>query len=186
MANRRSQPWTNGRITFAFHTDGTVSLRRAGQNEDENSSFDPSQQSELADMFAELVKLGRSVKSTSLWLRSAKKGDDNRFVGVDAEVMATYKDKQTGEEVEYPYAYVPEQLAEFKPVAFAVKAKWNGFALVPSLQAYAATDGSNGRQAAFVRTVTTKPQAGQSQRKPQTASDDNAGQPVYRRTKATA
>lgn len=185
MANRRnprSQPWTNGRVTFAFHEDGCISLRRA-DSDDPASTFDPSQQSELSALFAEMVALGRSVRSNSLWLRSDKKSDDGRFVGISAEVTAEYKDKETGETVEYPYAYVPEQLEEFKPVAFAIKAKWNGYTLVPSLQAYAATDGLNGRSTTFTRTVGVKPQ-GQSQRAPQTPSNDEPTKPQYRRTNA--
>ena len=172
--NPRSQPWTNGRVTFAFHEDGTVSLRRA-DNDDPSTSFDPSQQSELAALYAEMVALGRSVKSSALWLRSDKKGDDGRYIGIPAEIEAEYKDKETGEAVAYPYAYVGEQLEEFKPVAFALKAKWNGFSLVPSLQAYAATDGSNGRQAAFTRSVGVKPNK-------QSPAQGEKPAPTYRRT----
>lgn len=185
MSNRRqprSQPWTNGRVTFAFHEDGCISLRKA-DSDDPASTFDPTQQSELAALFGEMVALGRSVRSNSLWLRSDKKGDDGRFVGIPAEVMAEYTDKQTGEKTEYPFAYVPEQLEGFRPVAFAIKAKWNGYTLVPSLQAYAATSGITGRSTTFTRSVGVQTQ-GQSERAVQVTQKDVAIKPQYRRTNA--
>lgn len=162
MANRkpRSEPWSVDRkITFSFHEDGTVGLRaeKAGDNAD--ALFDPSKQSELAAVYAEMHKLNRPIRSASLWLRSDEKGDDGRFLGVPAALSTEYTDKATGEKKEAPFAYTAEQIEDLKAVAFSIKKRWTGYVTVPVLHAYA-TKAQTDARPAFVRSV--KPEAPQT------------------------
>lgn len=167
-------PWTNGRITFAFHQDGTVSLRKADDGADEASSFAPDAESELAALFGEMAALGRAVRASALWLRGDKKQENGFFAGIPAEITSTGKDKATGEEKEYPFAYVAEQIEEFKPVAFALKARWNGRAFTPCLHAYAAISKDAPRRATFTRSIGVSPPV----------KAVAAGKVAFRRTKA--
>lgn len=154
--SRSLEPWTlnDGRISFAFHEDGTLSLRKAGVSEDASSSFDPSQQSELADMLEEMKVIGRPVRTSSLWLRSKEKDSEGRFIGIDGAIMGKPYEKD-GEEVIRPYAYTVNQVRDFTALAFAVKRRWTGYTVAPTLQCYAEANSNAARAGSFTRSVNT-------------------------------
>ena len=172
------QPWINGRVTFAFHNDGTISLRAQNATDKPESLFDPSQQSELAAIFEELKAIGRSTRSNSVWMRGDKKGEDGYFAGIVPNLETTYTDKK-GAEKTVPFAYEVEQLAAFTPKEYRIKARWDGHKLVPVLHVYAtASENSGGRRNAFTRsTQPAQPEVATKQKQ----NGATGSQPEYRR-----
>lgn len=167
----RTQPWDGSKVTFAFHEDGTVGIRRAGECDPAEACFDPKQQSELADMFAEMHKLNRAVRSANLWLRSGEKAENGQFASIQAELTTEYLHKASGEMREAAFAYVPEQFEGFAPQAFTMKARWDGWKMIPILHVYAtAESGGATQKVAFSRTVNREANNGKA-----------AAQPAYRR-----
>lgn len=172
-----TQPWTGGLVTFVFHNDGTIGLKKADGNVKPEACFDPSQPSELEAIFAEILHIGRAPRGNSLWMRSAEKDSSDRFIGVVGEIVGEYE--KDGAKINYSHAYSIEQVQAFKPVSFVMKARWTGRALVPVLHAYA-TKSEHAATAKFTRSVSAAKPAGEA-RAATTAKP--AGQPEYRRTK---